>query len=530
MVGHGGGGAGSEAPVGGGGGTARWERRHSAPGRSQPFLPSHPHPLSFFLSLSPGKDVIGLAQTGSGKTGAFALPILQVRRERQTACARAGGSPSPSLAPLLHQTVLPSPKITLSPSPPKGLMDAPQAFYALILSPTRELAIQIGEQVEALGAGLGARCVALVGGVDMVAQALALGRRPHVVVGTPGRVVDHLANTKGFSLRGLKHLVLDEADRLLNLDFEAEIDAVLKAAPRDGRTTQLYSATMTSKVAKLQRAALVSPVRVEAGAGGRYATVATLRQEYLFMPARHKDAYLVHVLTELGGCSAICFARTCEGARRLALLLRALGFGALPIHGQMSQPKRLAALNKFKAGERNVLVATGVMNDKKDKGRERARGWPRAPASPPPPHDAPSSPLSFSPSPPPSSPPPPPPPTPPPHTHPRRRLPRPGHPVRRRRPQLRRPHQRQGLRPPRGPDRARGAGGAGRHARHPVRCGALPEGGGTDGRDAGRLPGGAGGGPPPGRTGGGGATPGDGPDEGGRLQAEGWGWGGRQEA
>lgn len=240
-------------------------------------------------------------------------------------------------------------------------MDAPQAFYALILSPTRELAIQIAEQVEALGAGLGARCAALVGGVDMVAQAIALGRRPHVVVGTPGRVVDHLANTKGFSLRGLKHLVLDEADRLLNLDFEAEIDAVLKAAPRDGRTTQLYSATMTSKVAKLQRAALRDPVRVEAGSGNRYATVATLRQEYLFIPARHKDAYLAYVLTELAGATAIIFARTCDGARRVALLLRALGFGALPIHGQMSQPKRLAALNKFKAGERNVLVATGEL-------------------------------------------------------------------------------------------------------------------------------------------------------------------------
>ena len=245
-------------------------------------------------------------------------------------------------------------------------MDSPQAFYALILSPTRELAIQIAEQVEALGSGIGARAAPLVGGVDMTEQAIALSRRPHVLVGTPGRVVDHLSNTKGFSLRNLKHLVLDEADRLLNMDFEAEIDAVLKAIPREGRRTQLFSATMTSKVAKLQRACLRDPVRVEAGndkeGNGKYATVSTLRQQFSFVPARSKDAAAVAALTsdELGGCTSIIFSRTCDGARRLALLLRALGLGALPIHGQMSQPKRLAALSKFKAGERPILVATDV--------------------------------------------------------------------------------------------------------------------------------------------------------------------------
>lgn len=247
-------------------------------------------------------------------------------------------------------------------------MDNPQAFYALILSPTRELAIQIAEQVEALGSGIGARAAPLVGGVDMTAQAIALSRRPHVLVGTPGRVVDHLSNTKGFSLKTLKHLVLDEADRLLNMDFEAEIDAVLKAIPREGRRTQLFSATMTSKVAKLQRACLRDPVRVETGSdngkdgSGKYSMVSTLRQQFAFVPARNKDAAAVAALTsdELGGCTSIVFARTCDGARRLALLLRALGLGALPIHGQMSQPKRLAALSKFKAGERPVLVATDV--------------------------------------------------------------------------------------------------------------------------------------------------------------------------
>lgn len=262
------------------------------------------------------RDVIGLAQTGSGKTGAFALPILQ------------------------------------------GLLDKPQPMYVLVLSPTRELAIQIAEQFEALGAGIGLKTAVLVGGVDMMAQSIALGRRPHVIVGTPGRVVDHLSNTKGFSLKSLKHLVLDEADRLLNMDFEAEIDQILKVIPRE-RRTQLFSATMTSKVAKLQRACLQNPVKVEA-AEHNHQTADNLRQQYVFVPAKYKDCYLAYVLTELAGSTAMIFTRTCDATRRVALTLRNLGFGAVPIHGQMSQPKRLAALNKFKAGDRSILVATDV--------------------------------------------------------------------------------------------------------------------------------------------------------------------------
>ncbi|KAK2077242.1 hypothetical protein QBZ16_004876 [Prototheca wickerhamii] len=240
-----------------------------------------------------GQDVIGLAQTGSGKTGAFTLPILQ------------------------------------------DLLANPQHFFALVLSPTRELAIQIAEQVEALGSGIGVKTAALVGGIDMMSQAIQLAKRPHVIVGTPGRV----------------------ADRLLNMDFEKEIDTVVKAIPRE-RRTQLFSATMTSKVAKLQRACLRNPARVEAAA--KNSTVDTLRQEYLFVPAKYKECYLVFLLTDLASTSAIVFARTCDAVRRTALLLRNLGFGAVPIHGQMSQSKRLAAMAKFKTGERTILVATDV--------------------------------------------------------------------------------------------------------------------------------------------------------------------------
>jgi ATP-dependent RNA helicase DDX47/RRP3 len=194
-------------------------------------------------SLS-GRDVIGLAETGSGKTAAFALPILQ------------------------------------------ALLAEPARLFALVLAPTRELAFQIAEQFEALGSGIGIKTAVIVGGVDMMSQAIALARKPHVVIGTPGRVVDHLQNTKGFSLRTVRYLVLDEADRMLSLDFEEAINVILASLPREGRRTFLFSATMTTKVAKLQRASLVDPVRVEVSE--KFQTVQTLVQQYLFLPAKYK--------------------------------------------------------------------------------------------------------------------------------------------------------------------------------------------------------------------------------------------------
>ncbi|CAG8489653.1 5438_t:CDS:2 [Scutellospora calospora] len=202
-----------------------------------------------------GRDIIGLAQTGSGKTAAFALPILQ------------------------------------------ALWEAPQGLFSCVLAPTRELAYQISEAFESLGSIIGVRCV--------------------VIIATPGRLQDHLENTKGFSLRNLKYLVMDEADKLLDMDFGPVIDKILKIIPKE-RHTYLFSATMTTKVAKLQRASLNNPVKIEVS------------------------------------------SKTCNDTQRLALLLRNLGFPAIPLHGQLSQSKRLGSLNKFKAGNRNILVATDV--------------------------------------------------------------------------------------------------------------------------------------------------------------------------
>ncbi|XP_026480647.1 probable ATP-dependent RNA helicase DDX47 [Ctenocephalides felis] len=262
-----------------------------------------------------GRDVIGLAETGSGKTAAFALPILQ------------------------------------------ALLQNPQRYFALILTPTRELAFQISEQFEALGSSIGVKSVVIVGGMDMVSQALQLAKKPHILIATPGRLVDHLENTKGFSLRALKFLVMDEADRILNMDFEVEVNKILKVIPKERRTF-LFSATMTKKVNKLQRASLQDPVKVEVSS--KYQTVDKLQQYYIFIPVKFKDVYLVHILNELSGNSFMIFCSTCNNTVRTALLLRSLGLAAVPLHGQMSQNKRLAALNKFKAKSRSILISTDV--------------------------------------------------------------------------------------------------------------------------------------------------------------------------
>ncbi len=264
-----------------------------------------------------GRDIIGLAETGSGKTGAFCLPVLQ----------------------------------RLMENPVRG------AVFAVLLAPTRELAFQIHQVVEGLGQAVGATSVCIVGGVPMTQQSIALGRNPHIVVATPGRLLDHLTNTKGFHLRKLQYLVLDEADRMLSLDFEQELNEILQVIP-DERRTLLFSATMTSKVQKLQRACLKDPVKVEVST--KFQTPKQLLQSYLFIPAKYKDCYLTYLINEHAGQSVLVFGATCNNVQRLALMLRNLGFPAICLHGQMTQPKRLGALHKFTSGSRSILICTDV--------------------------------------------------------------------------------------------------------------------------------------------------------------------------
>lgn len=257
---------------------------------------------------------------GSGKTGAFCIPILQ----------------------------------ELLSNPIRG------AVFAVILAPTRELAFQIHEVVEGLGLSIGVKSVCIVGGVDIATQSIALARNPHVVVATPGRLVDHLSHTKGFHLKKVRYLIMDEADRMLSLDFEEELNQILDVMPdsTEGRRTMLFSATMTSKVEKLQRASLHDPVRIEVST--KFQTPKKLIQSYLFIPAKYKDCYLTYLVNEHAGQSMLVFGATCNNVQRLTLMLRNLGFPAVCLHGQMSQPKRLGALNKFKSGDREILLCTDV--------------------------------------------------------------------------------------------------------------------------------------------------------------------------
>jgi len=262
-----------------------------------------------------GRDIIGLAETGSGKTGAFALPIVQ------------------------------------------RLLDDPQRFFAVVLAPTRELCVQIGEQFEAIGSGIKLSTAVIVGGLDMVTQAMALAKRPHVVVASPGRLVDHLENTKGFHLRTIKYVVMDEADRLLSMDFDEALDKILEVVPRD-RNTFLFSATMTSKVSKLQRASLRRPVKVEVST--KHDTVKTLVQNYMFIPYKFKQTYLAALIAHFQHYAVMIFVDTCLNSQKLSIMLRHLGWTSVSLHGQMNQAQRLGALTGFKANECRILVATDV--------------------------------------------------------------------------------------------------------------------------------------------------------------------------
>lgn len=263
-----------------------------------------------------GNDIIGLAQTGSGKTAAFAIPILNRLWEDQ------------------------------------------QPYYACILSPTRELAQQIKETFDSLGSLMGVRSVCVVGGMNMMDQARDLMRKPHIIIATPGRLMDHLENTRGFSLRKLKFLVMDEADRLLDMEFGPVLDKILKILPVQERTTYLFSATMTSKIDKLQRASLTNPVKC--AVSNKYQTVDTLVQTLMVVPGGLKNTFLIYLLNEFIGKTTIIFTRTKANAERISTLANLLEFNATALHGDLNQNQRTGALDLFKAGRRSILVATDV--------------------------------------------------------------------------------------------------------------------------------------------------------------------------
>ncbi|CED84413.1 atp-dependent rrna helicase rrp3 [Phaffia rhodozyma] len=270
-----------------------------------------------------GKDLIGLAQTGSGKTAAFSLPILQ------------------------------------------AWLKDPKPMFALVLAPTRELAHQIANDIENLGKAQNVKAAVILGGEPMMTQAIALAKGPHFIVATPGRLVDHIESTTGFvkssagrpSLQDVKYLVLDEADRLLDMDFGPSITEILKHIPRK-RQTFLFSATKTVKVDALKRASLSNPVSVNVVA--KYSTPATLRQQYVSSPATEKDVHLVYLASQFPDESTIIFTTKVTEAQRLTFMLKELGFPVVSLHGQMAQPDREVALKSFKKGRKRILIATDL--------------------------------------------------------------------------------------------------------------------------------------------------------------------------
>ncbi|KAG5488580.1 hypothetical protein JIQ42_00188 [Leishmania sp. Namibia] len=267
--------------------------------------------------VAEGRDLIGVAQTGSGKTGAYVLPLVN------------------------------------------WLLTQPKTPYLsiLVMVPTRELAQQVTAQFLLLGRSVGLRVATLVGGADMVEQACELSKRPHVVVGTPGRVKDHLSNTKGFKLVKLHALVLDEADKMLDMDYEKEIDAILEQLPQD-RRTMLFSATLSTKIDRLQKASLRDPVLLQVHR--KNTTVDTLTQYYIFAPFAQMLPYLHLFLTKETGNHILIFCRSAALVHKITLTLRTLGHRALPLMGRMDQHNRNIALTKFKEGKVRMLICTDV--------------------------------------------------------------------------------------------------------------------------------------------------------------------------
>ncbi|CCW66979.1 unnamed protein product [Phytomonas sp. Hart1] len=267
--------------------------------------------------VAEGRDIIGMAQTGSGKTGAYVLPLVQW---------------------LLTQQKVPY-------------------LSVLVMVPTRELAQQVTSQFLMLGKSVGLRVSTLVGGADMVDQACELSKRPHVIVGTPGRVKDHLSNTKGFKLVKLHALVLDEADKMLDMDYEKEIDAILEYLPIE-RQSLLFSATLSTKIDRLQKASLRDPVLVQVHR--KNTTVETLKQYYIFVPFTQMLPYLHIYLTKETGNHILVFCRSAALVHKITLTLRILGHRSLPLMGRMNQTNRNIALSKFKEGKVRILVCTDV--------------------------------------------------------------------------------------------------------------------------------------------------------------------------
>ena len=269
-----------------------------------------------------GRDVMAGAQTGTGKTAAFALPLLQQL--------------------LIHANTSFSP--------------ARHPVRALILVPTRELALQVEESVRAYGRHVALRSTTVYGGMDMQGQTDMLRRGVEIVVATPGRLLDHVQQ-KNVNLGTTEILVLDEADRMLDMGFMPDIKRILDLLPKD-RQNLLFSATFPDEVKKLATAILTDPVTIQVAK--RNSAAETITQVIYRVPHLKKRSLLVDLLTRNTSTQALIFCNTKQGASRLARDLEREGMAASAIHSDRSQAERLQTLGDFKNGKVRVLVGTDV--------------------------------------------------------------------------------------------------------------------------------------------------------------------------
>jgi ATP-dependent RNA helicase RhlE len=266
-----------------------------------------------------GQDLCGIAQTGTGKTAAFALPILQ------------------RLAAIPRRPV-------------------PRTCRALVLSPTRELASQIADNFRADGAGVPLSTAVVFGGVSIGRQRDQLARGVDILVATPGRLLD-LTDSRLLALSSVQILVLDEADRMLDLGFVHALKRIVKLLPRPGQTL-LFSATMPPAIAALAEDYLDDPVKVSVAPAAT--TAERIDQGVVFVPSDRKRDLLVRTLCDPAFARVLVFTRTKHGADRVVRHLVAAGIEAAAIHGNKSQPQRERALAGFRDGQARVLVATDI--------------------------------------------------------------------------------------------------------------------------------------------------------------------------
>ncbi len=282
---------------------------------------THPTPIQAKAvpALLAGRDLLGIAQTGTGKTAAFGLPLLQ--------------------------------KLSTGHKPP-----APKQARALILAPTRELAVQIEQSLRTYGKFLNLKLAVILGGVSQNNQVRAMSRGVDILVATPGRLLD-LVQQKHVRLDAVEVFIVDEADRMLDMGFIRDVRKLVAQIPKN-RQSMLFSATMPDDIVKLTHDMLRSPERIEIAPQGK--TADRIEQKLYLVPMQQKRQLLSELLKDLSMNRVIVFTRTKHGANRVAEHLSRTGEVAEAIHGNKSQNARQRALEMFRKGEARVLVATDI--------------------------------------------------------------------------------------------------------------------------------------------------------------------------